>query len=166
MLGLRLVKRKGRRMEKVEKVGEVLRVGCIVVLLFFNSVLDMRKKEISLCSLLLLGMVGVGLNIGFRYQSFAEAAGGAGVGLVLLLLSAATRGMVGLGDGLLLCVAGIYLGFWETFGLLTAGLLCVFLVSGIGLLSGKMGKKDRLPFVPFLCAAFLIKLCWLWCKPV
>ena len=40
-------------------------------------------------------------------------AGGVSIGAVMLVFSWATRGGIGWGDGLLLCVTGVYLGFLE-----------------------------------------------------
>lgn len=135
----------------------LLREAGAAALLLFNGVLDWRKREISLGSLLVFGAAGIGWNLLSRGQSPASAAGGAAVGLVFLGLGVVTRGMVGLGDGLLLGVLGLYLGFWDTFRLLCVGTCLAGLLSAAGILTGKRKWEDTIPFVPFLGLAFLLR---------
>ena len=84
--------------------------SAVFLLLLINGILDWRKGEISLVSLLSFGAAGIGLNVWLGYQSLLEAAGGAGLGILLLLTAFLTGEAIGFGDGFLLCVTGIYLG--------------------------------------------------------
>ena len=73
-----------------------------------------------------------------------------------MLLSFITNGAVGEGDGLVLIVTGIYLGFVMNLRLIFFALFLSALIS-IGAVIIKGWKKDReLPFMPFLLTAFLI----------
>lgn len=126
----------------------------VFLLLIINSLADWRKREISLTSLAGFGAAGIGLNLWLGYQSFLEAAGGVGVGLALLAAAFFTREAIGFGDGLLISVTGIYLGFWENMSLLFTGALCCGLILGIGVLTGRVRMTDRVPLVPFLLLAF------------
>lgn len=129
--------------------------GCVWMLLLWNGVLDYKRHEISLASLAIFGCAGIGLNCWLSYQPLWEILGGLGVGLVLILAAFATREAVGLGDGLLVCVVGIYLGLWETLSLVLLGTTVCALVMGVGLLIHRIQKTDRFPLVPFLCLAYL-----------
>lgn len=132
--------------------------GCVSLLLAWNAVADWKKREISLESLALFGAVGLGLNFKAPYQGAGEGLGGVGVGLCLLLLAFLTKEAVGFGDGFLLCVTGIYLGFWENLRLLTTGLLLCALVLGAGLVFRRLRPAERFPLVPFLFLAWLGRL--------
>lgn len=134
-----------------EKIVKVL----ILLLLAINSAVDWRKREISLISLEVFGVIGIGLNLWLGYQSFMEAAGGAGIGLVLLAATFFTKEAIGFGDGLLICVTGIYLGFWENMSLLFMGALCCGLILSIGVLAGRVKMAARVPLIPFLLLAFI-----------
>lgn len=129
--------------------------GCVWMLLVWNGILDYRKHEISLTSLGVLGCAGIGLNCWIPYQSMWEILGGVGVGLLLILAAFVTREAIGFGDGLLVCVTGIYLGFWENMNLVLIGTAFCALVMGVGVLFRRVQRTDRFPLVPFLCLAYL-----------
>lgn len=132
--------------------------SAVFLLLLINGILDWRKGEVSLVSLLCFGAAGIGLNVWLGYQSLLEAAGGAGLGILLLLTAFLTGEAIGFGDGFLLCVTGIYLGFWENLNLLFLGAVLSALILGAGVLVKKVKLKDRLPFVPFLLLGFIGRL--------
>ena len=69
-----------------------------------------------------------------------------------------TREAVGCGDGLLVCVTGLYLGMWENISLLLAGTAVCALVMALGLMLGKVRRKDRFPLVPFLLMVYAGRL--------
>lgn len=86
--------------------------------------------------------------------SFLEIAGGALIGVVLLIFSKVTKGAVGAGDGMLFFITGIYLGFWKNAMLLWGSLLLCS-CWGIGLLAVRQikwpaGKKIEIPLLPFV----------------
>ena len=63
--------------------------------------------------------------------------------------------VISIGDGLLLIVTGIYLGLEENLKLFLCGLfLCGLWALGLVLLR-KKSRKDSIPFVPFLLAAYM-----------
>ena len=132
--------------------------SAVFLLLLVNGILDWRKGEVSLVSLALFGAAGIGLNVWLGYQSFLEAAGGAGLGVLLLLTAFLTREAIGFGDGLLLLVTGIYLGFWENLNLLFLGAVLSAVILGAGMLANKVKLKDRVPLVPFLLLGFIGRL--------
>lgn len=127
----------------------------VLFLLLFNSFLDWRKREVSLFSLGGFGVVGIGLNLWLGYQSVIEAAGGVALGILLLAAAFFTREAIGFGDGLLICITGIYLGFWENLSLLFTGAVCCVGILGIAILAGRLKMADRVPLVPFLLLAFI-----------
>lgn len=132
----------------------------VFLLLAFNSIMDLKKHEISLISLAIFGGIGIGLNLWFTYQSVWELAGGVGAGLFLLLVSFVTKEAVGAGDGLFLCVTGVFLGIWENLGMLAAGLLFCSVYAVGSRIVQKRRTVDRLPLVPFLLLAWIGGLIW------
>ncbi len=126
---------------------------CAVLVLLWNSWTDIKRQEISVPCLGAAGAVGMAANLILKYQETMTLLEGVLLGIICLVLSAVTKGAVGFGDGLVLCVTGILLGGRENLQLITVGsVLCAF-VLGLGLISGRVGWKQRFPFVPFLCAA-------------
>ena len=79
-------------------------------------------------------------------------------GVCLLLISRLSGDCIGKGDGYLVCISGMALGFKINLSLLFYAL---FLAGGISavLLSLRKVKKDtKLPFVPFLLGGYLLTL--------
>lgn len=129
------------------------------LLLLVTAVQDIKRKEVSLW---LLGVFGV-LGIGAAFLTGAEepaaligAAGGAAVGILVILVSRLTEGAIGMGDGLLLTVTGIYLGFRENLCLFLCGTFLAAALSVILLIMKKVTRKTACPFIPFLFAGYLL----------
>lgn len=84
--------------------------------------------------------------------------GGIAVGAAVIILSLVSGGIIGIGDGLVLCVAGIYIGGINTMRLLLTGLFLSSLYALVLLFMHRKRRKDTIPFIPFLLAAYLILL--------
>lgn len=133
------------------------------ILLLSLAIEDFRKKKIMVlpvAAAFLLGILHLAINDSLELKS---AIGGAGIGVILCILSWVTKKQIGLGDGLVTAVMGIYMGM--KFTLLS---LCMafFLVSPTALILcclKKVKKKDRLPFIPFLFLGYVITV---WMKGV
>lgn len=127
----------------------------ILVLLFLgvNAILDFKYKKIpwalSIC-FIVIGIGSVLTSSPINWWQFL----GAVVGIGMILISVCTKQAIGLGDGLVLLVVGIFIGLWKTLMILfLAGILVA--VVGIVLMVQKKGNlKTSLPFIPFLLAAY------------
>lgn len=127
-----------------------------IVFIIWNSISDIRKKQISLISCLaaVAGILPVlFVEPGFQNQFFARSL----PGLVLLAVSFVTHGAVGAGDGLVILLTGWFLGASVTVEILFWGLFSSALF-GIGMmLFRKAGRKTELSFVPFLLLGYCIR---------
>ena len=127
----------------------------VMGMLTLCSAEDIRKKEVRLNFVLFFGILGIFLHMLWRMQSIESLLLGMSVGVALLLLSVLTGGKIGIGDAVLLIVTGIYLGLEENLKLFFGGLfLCGMWALGL-LLLRKKGRKDSIPFIPFLLAAYM-----------
>ena len=113
------------------------------------SIEDIRKKEIQSVRVLCFGIGGILLHLWQRNQSLYSMLGGIAVGAAVI---------IGIGDGLVLCVAGIYIGGINTMRLLLTGLFLSSLYALALLFMHRKRRKDTIPFIPFLLAAYLILL--------
>ncbi len=109
-----------------------------------------------------VGLVALGAVTAVRgdYQVMLHALygmliGGGFLGLIAFL---APRGM-GMGDAKLAAFMGIFLGFYVVAGLLIAFLLGS-IVGVILLTTRRRGRRDRIPFGPFLALGGVLALFW------
>ena len=128
------------------------------VMLLLCSVQDLYKKRVRL-SIILIGSILIGLGIPFCSSiSIWDRAGGVIIGISLILVSLATRGKIGMGDGLLLCSTGLGLGFWNNLELLSIALFLAAVVSVLLLVFHTANRKKSIPFVPFIFTGYLFLL--------
>ena len=117
-------------------------VKSAIILLYLGILagMDVRKRQISLVLTGVLFLAGIGWQILVEQTSWLE--------WLLSLLP-------GYGDGLLLLTVGIWLGFGQTFGVLTLGLILCSVLCGVLLMRKKIRKQDSIPLVPFLLLGFV-----------
>ena len=132
----------------------------VLLLLFLSGLEDLCTRKVSL-SYLLLFFCGVFLiGIFYQHTSWVFMVGGMMMGVCIVSLRFLGIGMLGAGDGIVLLITGIVLGFGNNMELLMIGLLLASLY-GIGrsLKDGLRSKKE-IPFIPFLFIGYLIQLFW------
>jgi leader peptidase (prepilin peptidase)/N-methyltransferase len=129
--------------------------GAMGLWLFLCSIQDIKSKKIHIY-LIGLGFVAC-LSISFVFHDavFWERAVGAIPGLFMLALNPITRGQIGIGDGLIVLILGVCLGFGLTASILLLGLFASAFFSAILLIVKKAGRKKTIPFIPFLFLGFL-----------
>lgn len=123
-----------------------------VVFCFFlliQSMIDIRKKEISLRMYAVLVIVGVVWHMiskdwdgSFLYALLP--------GACTLGLSVLSEGQIGFGDGLMILAAGLYFSLeWVLLWSFMAFLLCGLFGMGLFLFC-KKDRKEEIAFIPFL----------------
>ena len=142
------------------RIREMWREYSVLLLLVWNAWQDLRRHEVNIPALGVFAAAGALANFLLKYQNGIQLFSGIGVGLFVLVSAVVTKGAIGFGDGLLICVTGIYLGGPANLELLMAGLVLCALTLGAGLIFGKAGWKQQFPFVPFLCLAQLGRILW------
>ncbi len=127
----------------------------IGLLLVIVTIQDMKWKKIKVGIVLLTGIC-LCICVPFSSMlSLIDRMLGLSLGLGVVLLSKATGGKIGVGDGLVLGVTGIGLGFWSNIELFAIALTMAAVFS-IGLLAlHKASRKKAIPFMPFLLGAYL-----------
>lgn len=144
---------------------EALQRAVVWAVLGLNSLSDLRKREIMLWPTVLCGMAGAG------HRLWEILCSGAGLGtalplfllpvlpgLFLIVAAVLCRGKIGLGDGILVSAAGI----WMDGGACVSWVMAAFLLASLWIIlkcvvhggrasSGESSRGgSRIPFVPFL----------------
>lgn len=130
----------------------------LLLLLIICAVEDFRRKEVTVTYILLFGTVGVVLHLFYPNCSVYSMLWGLLLGIGIMAVSLLSRGSIGMGDGILLTVTGVYLGGYENLELFLLGVFFAGVWS-LGLLVLKKKKrKERIAFIPFLLAAYAFML--------
>ena len=113
-------------------------------------------------SLVLAGVIfGIGFGFFVHDISFWSALlGAASCSGFLLLVALVSRGGMGLGDVKLAVVTGLFLGWPEGLVGLLAGVFAGGLLGIALLVTGIKGRKDPVPFGPFIALGAMIALFW------
>ncbi len=136
-------------------------------LLVLVSVVDLRCGLVP-DELIAAGLAGwAALWPWARTLTLAESLGGLAFGFGLFLfLALLSRGGIGGGDVKLAALMGLYLGPWGMMRSLLLAFLAGGVISGFLLLTRRKGRKDPIPFAPFLAlgaaAGILGEGWWLW----
>ena len=129
--------------------------GILLGMLALYGVEDLRKKTISARYLPLFAIAGMGLRLFLQNLSVVSILLGMAVGLAMMGLSVLTRGSIGMGDGMLLVVSGVFLGGATNVELLFTGLFYAAVFSLGILVFGKRKKYREIPFIPFLFLGYM-----------
>lgn len=130
----------------------------LLMVLFVTAYRDWKERVVDIRILGIAGALEIVFEIAVQPANWLERAEGAALGIILILLALVSGQMLGIGDGVIFVITGIFLGFWgnmELFllSLWMAGILALFL-----LIIKKRGRKYQIPFVPFILGAYVIML--------
>lgn len=134
---------------------DILFKTILFIWLLLCSLQDIKRKEISLL------LIAIGFALLFTISIIQgqlriwERVIGFSLGLLLIILHKVTRGQIGVGDGLILCVTGISLGFYMNSILLINSLFLSAIFSIIYIIIKKVNRKTTIPFIPFVFIATL-----------
>lgn len=117
------------------------------------AVIDRRRKRIPVLPGIIC-LIAVILGQIIQGTVWHEWLPGVLIGLFLYAVSKATRGAVGEGDALVYLLTGVSLGFFRNLELLVCSLFLASIVSGFLLIFRRVGRKYRIPFVPFTAVAY------------
>lgn len=123
------------------------------------SVTDIQFRRIPAELLAMTNLAVVVYQICLKPVDMYLSAAGAGIGILFLLCSKATRQAIGYADSWAILILGIFLGLWGLVAVLSGAFFLLVLVSMWLLFRRKMRRSCRLPFYPFLAAGYVISIC-------
>jgi prepilin signal peptidase PulO-like enzyme (type II secretory pathway) len=126
--------------------------------LTINSITDIREKRISIIISLIFGAIGIIINIIFNQYNIISILLAMLLGFIMILISKVTKEAIGIGDGIILVVMGLFTGVYNNLLILLYGLILSSIVSCFFLITKKLDKKDKIPFIPYLLAGYIIIL--------
>lgn len=134
---------------------EVMKVVTLGVFLLTEGVRDFKMRRISMISVVVFAAIGIMMQLPQIKENCISILGGILIGIIFIGLAKLTKEKIGYGDGWVLVVTGIYIGFYGNMSLLALSLFIASVVSIILLLCKKVGRKTELPFVAFMMPGYL-----------
>lgn len=132
----------------------------VLGLLGISSVEDLRTKKVSVVYLMGFGLLAIYLQMRHIHLSLPSVLGGAALGLVFLGITIIRMDAMGLGDGLVLTIVGIFLGFRESIEIMVIAIFLTAIYALFLILVRKKDKQTEIAFIPFLFISFI--LVWIY----
>lgn len=127
----------------------------VIGLLGLCSIEDIVKKQVHVTVVCLFGILGVLIHLRYGNLSWQDMLMGAGIGVVLYIVSILSREKIGKGDALIVGAMGVYLGFWPTMAVLWVASFFVAVIGVVFMIWGDKSKNYEMAFVPFLLVAYV-----------
>lgn len=133
---------------------ECIITAFVLVFLGIESIADYRKKTILLYPSVIMITAAAVCNIVSGRMNVQEMAAGCLTGAAIILTGIISKQRIGLGDGVILLVIGMWSGGIVSFMTLVLGSTAASVIMLMFLLSGRIKKGQQIPFVPFLLIGF------------
>ena len=138
----------------MESLENVVRELCAIPALLWLAVQDKRHLGVTPCELLVTSVILLVAGQ-FGDVSRQSALGGVMIGAVLMMFSYFSKEAIGIADAVVILVCGVAFGLLETVAFTFLATLYAGVSSGVLLLVKKVGKKSRIPFLPFLFLGYI-----------
>ena len=136
------------------------KLALTVLWLIAMSIFDLFEKRVPVW-LLAAGGIPAIVSAMYAYMkgagSISQILFGMLPGVLLLVVAAVTR-KAGWADGIVLLIMGLLTGLWECIACFMVSLIVMSAVALPLLALRKVGKNATLPYIPFLCAGYLIEI--------
>ena len=132
---------------------EVLSLLCLYGLTSYE---DIKTRQVRIREILIFGVIGILFNLICKPHAAISVIGGVMVGIVLYIFSILSHEKIGKGDGLIVIVTGLYLGFMGTLSLLWLSSVLAALAGAVFIKRHGAKLDMELPFIPFLLAGYIL----------
>ncbi len=128
------------------------------VFLSLGTIWDLRKKSIPMIYLYVFGLAGIvyfgfGLISGKSIWEFVLAVLPGCIGIILSFL---TGEQIGMGDGLVILCTGFFLSCRQIICVVFVAFMLLTVVSIVLLIGGRVNRKTRIPFIPFVLVGWIV----------
>lgn len=135
-------------------IGKTVLLGVLGV----TAYRDWKEQNVYLYMPVLAGIAGVLLHLFYQENTITDMLLGVSIGGIVVLIAWISKESVGMGDGMMLMVSGVFLGAWGNLQLILTALLLVGGTALFFVVIKRKGRDYRVPFLPFLLLAYLFQL--------
>ncbi len=126
-------------------------------LLLVMTVEDIKKQVLNLRWMLLMSLIGIGMNLIMNNWTLQELIMGSLIGIILMIVSRFSHA-IGTGDGMLFLAVGLISGWQDCFYILVgSSFLCLPVGLFLRFIRHKQ-KNDMIPFTPFVLASWFCQI--------
>ena len=134
----------------------------LFIYLFFCSLLDIKTKTIPF-GMLLIGAVVAIINFSLllfcRERTPLDFIFVLCPGVSVFLLAKLSKEMIGEADGIIFMISGLFFTLFETLMVISAAFFLSFLASCFLFIFRRVGKKTKIPFIPFIFLSTIVVGC-------
>ncbi len=146
----------------MQQMLELVEKTLLLVFLFIVAMFDIKTKQVStkLCVIFGIGalvMLFISILNGIEISLFSYI-GGMLIGILFIVVAKLSAGAIGAGDGMVMAVAGLYVGFERNLEILFIAFLASALVGIILWITRKKKRKETMAFLPFILTGYLASL--------
>lgn len=130
--------------------------GVIVVFLIPCTITDLKSKTIPIWWTVVFGISAMIYQIFWKKQKLEAILFSMIIGVTLLVAAKISNQRIGYGDGIIFLILGLWIGFWDGISLLFFSLILSSIISVYFIIVRRKGRDYRIPFIPFVTAAYII----------
>ncbi len=131
----------------------------LCLLLGALAITDYKSKKIPLWPIVAVLCIGI-LNLFLQYgRDWKSILGGAGMGVTLCIFSKTTGNRIGMGDGLVITVIGMFMGVKLTFICMSIAFFLASFAALFLVCIKKAERKYKMPFIPWIFVAYTMMIC-------
>ena len=130
--------------------------GVIIVFLIPCAITDLKSKTIPIWWTVVFGISAMIYQIFWKKQKLEAILFSMIIGVTLLVAAKISNQRIGYGDGIIFLILGLWIGFWDGISLLFFSLILSSIISVYLILVRRKGSDYRIPFIPFVIAAYII----------
>lgn len=124
-------------------------------MLIIFSVEDMLYREISVKVILVFLLMGIGIRVYDNTLLSTEIFWGIFIGMIIIASSIILAGNIGVGDGIIFVLTGLFLGIADNLRILIFSVTISGIIGGL-LIILKIKKKDyKMPFTVFILISYI-----------
>lgn len=128
----------------------------VFIIMLLCALVDLYIKKVPIYPIVVGIIGGIFLQVINYNTDWVSILLGVGIGVIIYFFAYISKEKIGKGDGLILMLTGVYLGFSNNLKLLLGGLGLAFIYFFIVLCMGKINTRKTIPFVPFLFVSFVL----------
>ena len=130
--------------------------GVIIVFLIPCTITDLKSKTIPIWWTVVFGISAMIYQIFWKKQKLETILFSMIIGVTLLVAAKISNQRIGYGDGIIFLILGLWIGFWDGISLLFFSLILSSIISVYLIIVRRKGRDYRIPFIPFVTAAYII----------